>query len=83
MFFVYILYSNLEEKYYVGQTNNIEDRLFRHNSGFVKSTKLGLPWNLVRFFELSTRSDAMLLEKRIKGRGAKRYLEDLSKECSS
>ena len=54
----------------------IEDRLIRHNSGFVKSTKLGLPWNLVRFFEVSTMSEAMLLEKKIKGRGVKRYLED-------
>ena len=79
MFFVYILYSDSKDKYYVGQTNNIEDRFFRHNSGFVKSTKSGLPWNLVRFFEVPARSDAMLLEKKIKGRGAKRYLADLSK----
>jgi putative endonuclease len=76
MFFVYILFSDSIAKFYVGQTNNIEDRLIRHNSGFVKSTKLGLPWNLVRFFEVSTRSEAMLLEKKIKGRGVKRYLED-------
>ncbi|MEQ3691778.1 MAG: GIY-YIG nuclease family protein [Flavobacterium sp.] len=76
MFFVYILFSASKAKYYVGQTNNIEDRLIRHNSGFVKSTKLGLPWNLVRFFEVSTRSEAMSLEKKIKGRGAKRYLDD-------
>jgi putative endonuclease len=76
MFFVYILFSDSIAKFYVGQTNNIEERLFRHNSGFVKSTKLGLPWNLVRFFEVSTRSEAMLLEKKIKGRGVKRYLED-------
>jgi putative endonuclease len=78
MFFVYILYSASKEKYYVGQTNNVEERLFRHNSGFVTSTKLGLPWNLVRFFEVSTRSEAMFLEKKIKGRGAKRYLEDFN-----
>ena len=76
MFFVYILFSDSIAKFYVGQTNNIEDRLIRHNSGFVKSTKLGLPWNLVRFFEVSTMSEAMLLEKKIKGRGVKRYLED-------
>jgi hypothetical protein len=31
--FVYVLYSRSLEKYYVGQTNDLEDRLKRHNSG--------------------------------------------------
>ena len=76
MFFVYILFSESLGRYYVGQTNNLDDRLIRHNSGLVKSTKIGIPWGLVCFFEVSTRSEAMLLEKKIKGRGAKRYLEE-------
>ncbi|MFP4042588.1 MAG: GIY-YIG nuclease family protein [Bacteroidales bacterium] len=32
MFFVYILYSENFDKYYVGHTNNIERRLQEHNS---------------------------------------------------
>jgi len=31
MFFVYILYSASFDKYYVGQTRNLEDRIIRHN----------------------------------------------------
>ncbi|WP_415831470.1 GIY-YIG nuclease family protein, partial [Flavobacterium terrigena] len=31
-------------KYYIGQTNNMEDRLRRHNSGYSLSTKNGIPW---------------------------------------
>ena len=74
MFYVYILYSLSKEKYYVGQTNNIEDRLRRHNSGYSLSTKNGIPWELITSFSLSNRSEAMILEKKIKSTGAKRYL---------
>jgi putative endonuclease len=74
MFYVYILYSLSKEKYYVGQTNNIEDRLRRHNSGYSLSTKSGVPWDLIHYFEFLSRSEAVLLEKKIKGQGARRYL---------
>jgi putative endonuclease len=43
------------------------------------STKYGIPWELVKTFMCETRSEAILLEKKIKKRGAKRYLEDLKK----
>jgi putative endonuclease len=74
---VYILYSSSLEKYYIGQTNNFESRIHRHNSGHEKFTKSGLPWILIWKNEVSTRSLAMKLEKQIKKRGAKRYLEKL------
>jgi len=80
MFFVYILFSESTNKHYVGQSNNIEDRLHRHNSGHEISTKSGTPWKLIHHFEVQTRSEAMLLEKRIKKRGARRFLEDLKNE---
>ncbi|HWY11831.1 MAG TPA: GIY-YIG nuclease family protein, partial [Bacteroidia bacterium] len=34
-------------KYYVGQTGDLEDRLFRHNLGSGKFTKTGIPWELI------------------------------------
>ena len=46
-YYVYILYSQKRQKYYVGQTNNVISRLLRHNNGYVKSTKSGLPWKLL------------------------------------
>jgi len=63
-------------RYYVGQTADIIKRLKRHNQGYVPSTKGGAPWKLVLQLEVSTRSEALLLEKKIKKRGAKRYLDD-------
>ncbi len=73
---VYILYSEKRKRYYVGQTRNIEERFKRHNNGFVPSTKSGLPWDLKLTIEVSNRSEAMKLEKRIKKRGIERFLND-------
>ena len=77
MYTVYILFSKNSLKYYTGQTDNLENRLCRHNSGLSLSTKSAKPWNLTYQVKFSTRSEAMLLEQKIKKRGAKRYLEDI------
>ena len=73
---VYILYSELSSKYYVGQTANINKRLKRHNLGHVPSTKTGTPWYVVLQIEVSNRSEALILEKKIKKRGAKRFIDN-------
>jgi putative endonuclease len=79
-FYVYILYSDTLYKYYTGQTNNLEDRLHRHNSGQEKFTSKGVPWKLVWNKALETRAAAVALEHQIKNRGAKRYLLDIGTE---
>jgi putative endonuclease len=76
MYTVYILYSQKSSRYYVGQTTDITDRFERYNQGRSKSTKFGIPWSIVLQQEVSSRSEAMILEKKIKKRGAKRYIED-------
>ena len=77
MYYVYILYSQSKNKYYVGQTNDLERRLLQHNSSQVTSTKFGAPWDLKYFFQLEERAASVQLEKKIKKRGAKRYLQDM------
>ena len=72
---VYILFSEKSSRYYVGQTSNIENRLKRHNQGNVKSTKYGIPWRLVLQIEVKTRFEAIVLENKIKKRGAKRFID--------
>ena len=76
MFKVYILWSEKLQRYYVGSTNDLNDRLHRHNSGDGKYTSKGTPWKLVHFFECLDRKEAVTLENRIKARGIKRYLDD-------
>jgi putative endonuclease len=75
-FTVYIIFSNKANKFYVGQTDNFENRLIRHNKGMVKSTKSGLPWRIIHTFACNNRSEAMILETKIKNRGISRYLSD-------
>lgn len=66
MFHVYILYSVITDRYYVGQTANLEDRLKRHNQGRSKYTKSGIPWRLVFKKHFENRSDAVKFEGKIK-----------------
>ena len=75
MFFVYILYSESVGQFYCGQTHDISFRLQQHNSGETLSNKHGIPWMLIGCLKFETRSEAMIMEKCIKKRGIKRWLE--------
>ena len=74
--YVYFLFSSKAGKYYVGISNNIDDRLHRHNNAESLSTKYGVPWKLIHVIECESKSEALILEKKIKGRGISRYLFD-------
>ncbi len=76
---VYILLSRSIEKYYIGHTQNLENRIIEHNCGETVSIKRGIPWTIVWIKETSSRSEAMKLENWIKKRGAQRFLEDVSR----
>jgi putative endonuclease len=80
MYYTYILYSTTKSRFYVGQTNDVDDRINRHNKGQSLSTKSGIPWKMIYSISLNSRSEAVLLETKIKKRGAKRYLEDIGFE---
>jgi len=70
---VYILQS-ADGSYYIGQTNNLENRFRRHNAGQVRSTKGKTPWTLVYFEEYPTRIEAMKRERAIKARKSRDYI---------
>ena len=58
MFFVYILKSIRDNKYYTGSTNNIERRLEEHNLGKVKSTKFRIPLELIYLEKFNSYKEA-------------------------
>ena len=66
MFSVYILKSSVTDKYYIGQTSDIDKRLLYHNSGYSKSTKAGIPWKLIYSENFDTRQQAMKREAELK-----------------
>ncbi|RZL40784.1 MAG: GIY-YIG nuclease family protein [Pedobacter sp.] len=57
MYSVYILYSTSGLKYYIGQTNNINDRPRRHNAGESQYTKGVIPWKIIYSIKLETASE--------------------------
>lgn len=65
-FYVYILRSLKNGSFYKGQTDDIERRLEEHNSGNVKATAPFIPWELVCCIEKPTRSEACILERKLK-----------------
>ncbi len=66
MFFVYIIESESDGSYYIGQTNDLEDRLKRHNLLRNRSTKSKAPWILLYSQVYETRSEAMKVESYLK-----------------
>lgn len=66
MFYVYILKSIKNGRYYVGSCHDMKERLKRHNGGMVKSTKAYIPWGLMYNKEHNTLSEARKRELQIK-----------------
>ncbi len=79
MFYVYILYPPKFNKYYIGQTNSFEKRLLRHNSGYENYTKSYIPWQLILTIEKPTRSQSMILERKLKNLSKERLLNFIEK----
>ena len=76
-FYVYILYSKTHDRYYIGQTNDINARIKRHNNGYVKSTKPFRPWELVHREIYSDRATAMTRENQLKSWKSKTKITEL------
>jgi putative endonuclease len=64
-------------QYYIGQTEDIADRLAKHNKGKVVSTKPYVPWTLIHSEEYKTRSEAVKREREIKAWKNRKYIESL------
>ncbi|RYF68511.1 MAG: GIY-YIG nuclease family protein [Cytophagaceae bacterium] len=74
---VYLIYSDSLQKFYIGQTVHLALRLEEHNRGKGNFTAKGHPWRLIASFEFESRAEAVQCELKVKGRGAKRYLQDI------
>jgi putative endonuclease len=82
-FYVYILYSESYDRYYIGQTKDVNDRLRRHNNGFEKFTAPYKPWMLKCIIEKATRSDATIPEKKLKNLNKEKLKRFIAKYSQS
>ena len=83
VYFVYILQSLKDHSYYVGSTQDLAERINRHNQGRSKYTKAKRPWKLVYHEKFPDRSSALKREKQIKRQKRKEYTEKLLKIVKS
>ena len=78
MFYVYILYSEKLDRFYVGYSENPEQRLAeRHNMGRVKATKNGIPYILKGKKLFPSELEAIREERRIKSMKSRKYILEL------
>ena len=76
-YFLYIIQSEIDDSFYIGTTQNLDDRISRHNQGRSKYTKQKRPWNLVYTEEHPDRSSTMKKEYALKRRKSREYIESL------
>lgn len=79
MYYTYIL-ENPEGRLYIGQSDNIENRLLRHNLGMVPSTKHKGPWSLLNKYEFDTRAEAVACEAYLKSLKNPKYIKALNQD---
>ncbi len=66
-FWVYILRC-ADDSYYTGHTDNLEGRIVKHRTGEIEGyTATRLPVKLLFSEEFTTREEALVCERRIKG----------------
>ena len=74
----YIIYSESLSKHYTGSTSVIlEERLKKHNSNHSGYTGKSDDWKVVYSAEFESVQESRTLERKIKKRGASRFLENL------
>lgn len=78
-YYVYIIYSESYDKFYIGQTHDFTTRLHRHNSGIEKFTSPYLPWVTSCVIEKTTRSEAMVLERKLKNLNREKLVKFIDK----
>ena len=76
MFFVYIIRSETDGRFYVGFSEDIERRLYEHNIGKTFSTKGYRPWKLFFTEAYATRAEARDREVYLKSGVGKEFIKE-------
>jgi len=79
-FFCYILYSKSINRYYVGFTSDIEERLKLHNNGHFGGktfTFKASDWEQYLLIPCETAEQAVFIESKIKKMKSRKYIENL------
>ena len=75
MHYVYILFSEKDNKLYIGYTNNLRSRLEKHNAKKVQATKSRVPLKLIYYEAYLDEWDAREKEKFFKTGWGRKYIQ--------
>ncbi|HBR53097.1 MAG TPA: excinuclease ABC subunit C [Flavobacteriaceae bacterium] len=77
-FYVYILYSDLIDRFYVGCTGSmLKERLRKHNTKHSGFTGRANDWRLMYYESFQSQSDAYNREREIKNKKSRKFIEHL------
>ena len=83
MFYVYVIQSKKDTKWYTGFTDNLQRRFKEHNNGKIFSTKGRGPFELIYYEVCINKQDARAREIYLKPGMGKRYLKNRLKRSLS
>ena len=79
MYHTYLLYSPTLDRFYRGSTQDLPERIRRHNAGMETATAPGAPWSLLWATAKPDRSTAQKLEFKLKNLSSERLLRFILK----
>ncbi len=82
MYTVYIIYSVKINKFYIGFSSNVFERLLKHNRSNKGFSSTGKPWSIVYTEAFKDKKSAMAREKQIKNWKNRNRILDLIKSGS-
>jgi putative endonuclease len=72
----YIIYSRSKDRFYIGTTGvGVDIRVDRHNEGWTRSTKSGIPWELKYIQSFDSKSEALKWERITKMKKSRVFIE--------
>ena len=79
MHYLYILFSEKLNRFYVGETSNVEKRLIMHNQHVYKNsfTKSASDWVIHLSKKYNNKNDALYIEKFIKRMKSRKFIEKI------
>lgn len=76
MFYTYVLRSQKDQKLYIGWTNDLKQRLNKHNNKMVLSTKDRVPLDLIYYEACLSKNKSIEREKFFKSGFGRKFLKN-------
>jgi putative endonuclease len=79
MHYLYIIYSERIDRYYIGETMDLHRRLIEHNTGVFKGcfTRRSADWSYALTIGFSNKSKAQQAERFVKRMNSRKFTENL------